>query len=173
LLGVFGYSVAATSWILLFRPVVFATSSPLGGSMAGRIGNRVTAFVGDGILGVGLLVIALGAWQVSLVIVVVGSILQGLGHGLVRPPISASLANSVDETDLGIAAASERMMFQIGSALGITLLTVIYGGVDEPGTFAQTFLVGALLAGLGAVALSFLRPGVYQRVDEIEPPEAA
>ena len=101
----------------------------------------------------------------ALVIVIVGSILQGLGHGLVRPPISASLANSVDETDLGIAAASERMMFQIGSALGITLLTVIYGGVDEPGTFAQTFLVGAVLAGFGAVALSFLRPGVYRAPD--------
>jgi MFS family permease len=162
LLGVFGYSVAATSWILLFRPVVFAAASPLGGTMASRIGNRVTAFVGDGILGVGLLVIALGAWQVSLIVVIVGSILQGLGHGLVRPPISASLANSVDESDLGIAAASERMMFQIGSALGITLLTVIYGGVDEPGTFAQTFVVGAVLAGVGAVALSFLRPGVYR-----------
>jgi MFS family permease len=169
LLGVFGYSVAATSWILLFRPVVFAAASPLGGSMASRYGNSITAFVGDGVLGLGLLVIALGAWRVSLLLVIAGSILQGLGHGLVRPPISASLANSVDESDLGIAAASERMMFQLGSALGITLLTVVYGGVDTPGVFAQTFLVGAALAGVGAVALSFLRPGVYQRPPDPPP----
>jgi MFS family permease len=131
--------------------------------MASRMGNRITAFLGDGVLGFGLVVIALGAWKVSLLLVIVGSVLQGLGHGLVRPPISASIANSVDESDLGIAAASERMMFQIGSALGITLLTVIYAGVDEPVRFAQTFLVGALMAGLGAIALSFLRPGVYRR----------
>lgn len=162
LLGVFGYSVAATSWILLFRPVVFALGSPLGGSMAARVGNRITAFVGDGVLGVGLLVIAYGAWEESLLFVILGSILQGLGHGLVRPPISTALANSVDESDLGIAAASERMMWQVGSALGITLLTIIYGGVDEAGRFAQTFVVGALLAAVGAVALSFLRPGVHR-----------
>jgi branched-subunit amino acid ABC-type transport system permease component len=61
------------------------------------------------------------------------------------------------------------MMFQLGSALGITLLTVVYGGVDTPGVFAQTFLVGAALAGVGAVALSFLRPGVYQRPPDPPP----
>lgn len=162
LLGVFDYSVAATSWILLFRPVVFAIGSPIGGSLAGRLGNRFTAIVGDGVLGGGLLVIALGAWWESLLLVIVGSILQGLGHGLVRPPISTALANSVDEVDLGIAAAAERMMWQVGSALGITLLTIIYGGVDEGGRFALTFVVGAVLAAVGAVALTFLRPGVHR-----------
>jgi MFS family permease len=168
LLGVFGYSVATASWILLVRPVVFAASSPVGGSLAGRVGNRITAVVGDGILGVGLLVIAVGAWQTSIVLVFLGLVLQGFGHGLVRPPISASLANSVDESDLGIAAASERMMFQVGAALGITLLTVIYAGTDTPGTFAEVFVVGAVLAGLGAVVLGFLKPGVYRAADDLE-----
>lgn len=169
MLGLFDYSVAAASWILLVRPLVFAASSPVGGSLAGRLGNRTTAVVGDGILGLGLLVIAVGAWQVSIVTVFLGLVLQGVGHGLVRPPISASLANSVDESDLGIAAASERMMFQIGSALGITLLTVIYAGVDTPATFAETFVVGAVLAGLGAVVLGLLQPGVHRPVRETEP----
>lgn len=163
LLGVFGYSVATASWVLLVRPVVFAASSPVGGSLAGRIGNRTTAVMGDAVLGFGLVVIAVGAWQTSIVAVFIGLVLQGFGHGLVRPPISASLANSVDESDLGIAAASERMMFQVGSALGITLLTVIYAGANTPDTFAEVFVVGALLAGAGAVVLGFLRPGVYRR----------
>lgn len=77
---------------------------------------------------------------------VIGSVMQGLGHGFNRPSISASLANSVPQADLGIAAASERMLFQVGASFGITVLTVIYGGTGRPGDFATAYVVGAVLA---------------------------
>jgi predicted MFS family arabinose efflux permease len=162
LIGVFGYSIAATSWVLLIRPVIFAASSPLGGAVSERWGERRTAVLGDGTLAVGLLILGVGAVQESVAVVMVGFVLQGLGHGLVRPPMSASLANSVVEHDLGIAAAAERMMFQVGAALGITVLTAVYGGNDEASAFVAAFGVGALLALAGMVAVSFLQSGHHQ-----------
>jgi MFS family permease len=114
--------------------------------------------LGSTVLAAGMAVIGAGAWWESIVVVMLGFALQGLGHGLTRPPVSASLANSVDEANLGIAAASERMMFQVGSTLGITLLVIISAGSHEPGPFTAAFLVGAAI-GLAAVAVvSLLRP---------------
>ena len=79
-----------------------------------------------------------------------------------RPPIIASLANSVHERDLGIAGAAERMMWQVGSAFGITLLTIVYANDPSPSSFFTVFGVGALLGLLSTVAITFLRPEVYR-----------
>ena len=62
------------------------------------------------------------------------------------------MSNSVDEADLGIAAAAQRMAFQVGSALGISTLTSIYGGTEQASDFLTAYLVGA---GIGAMALVF------------------
>jgi MFS family permease len=170
LIGVFDYSVAQTSWVLLIRPVVFAASSPLGGWLAARIGNRTTAVLGDAILGAGLLVLAGGAATTSLAVVMGGLVLQGLGHGIVRPPVSTSLANSVDESDLGIAAAAERMSFQVGSSFGITLLTVVYANADTSASFVRVFGVATLLAAMSLIAVSFLRRGVVRSAADVLSP---
>jgi MFS family permease len=164
----FGYSIAVTSWMLLIRPVAFAAASPIGGFTAGRLGNRNTAVLGNGMLATGLFVIGLGAFLESVLVVLAGFVLQGVGEGIMRPPLTASLANSVLERDLGIAAASERMMWQVGSAFGITLLTTVYANDPTPSSFLVTFSIGALLAAFGAAATGFLRPGSYQaRADEV------
>ena len=89
---------------------------------------------------------------VIVALVVAALVLQGIGNGTAQPTITATLSNSVDEADLGVAAAAQRMSFQVGSAMGITVLTSIYGGTEQASDFLTAYLVGA---GLGLVALVF------------------
>lgn len=164
----FAYGEAAAAGFLIVRPLMFALSSPVGGTVAHRRGNRFGAVAGCLALAAGLAGLALGAALESiLVVVLVGFVLQGVGYGLLRPPIPTALANSVDQDSLGVAAAAERLMGQMGFAFGVTALVSVYGGVVEPGRFTVAFGVAVVLALLAAVASSFMHRGPV--LDSIDP----
>jgi hypothetical protein len=100
-----------------------------------------------------------GSATKSLAIVVgLGFLLQGIGYGFLRPPITTALTNSVEQQDFGLAAASERLMGQIGVAFGITTMVAVYAGdVDR---FATGFVVGAVLAIVASAICLAMRPGL-------------
>lgn len=158
-LGVFGFSVTATSSFLLIRTISLTVGSPIGGRLGVRFGERSAALAGSGVMTLGLLCIALGAARVSAPTMAVGLILQGLGHGFAQPPLTSAALGAVPEADLGIAAATNRLTGQVGVAFGITALTMVYGGQNEPLAFARAFSFGAALA-----ALSFVLALPMQRV---------
>jgi hypothetical protein len=84
---------------------------------------------------------------------------QGAGHGLSQPSITSAIARSVPVSQLGVAAAANRLAGQGGASFGIAALTILYGGVAEPGVFAETFAAGAALAAAStATALWIGRP---------------
>jgi MFS family permease len=144
----FDYSLTSAVPILSIRPALFAVASPLGGRLTGRAGTRTAALTG----------LAIGAAASSLLIVIVaGFLLQGIGFGLLRPAISTALADGVEEGDLGVASAAERLTGQVGVAFGITVLATVYGG--EIDGFPLAFAVGAAFALAGAVASLGLRSG--------------
>jgi MFS family permease len=154
----FDFSLTGAVPILTVRPILFAAMSPVGGRLALRYGNRATAITGCIALAIGLLALAVGSAAKSLALVVgVGFLFQGIGYGFLRPPISTALANSVEQHDLGIAAATERLMGQIGVAFGITMLAAIYGGREDG--FAAGFVVGLVFAVLGALTCLPMRRG--------------
>lgn len=150
--SVFALSVSATSLVMLLRPASFAITSPVGGSVATRIGERPVAMFGSVAIAAALVLLGLGGTSDLLWLVIVGLVVQGIGNGTAQPTITATMSNSVDEHDLGIAAAAQRMAFQVGSALGISTLTSIYGGTENASDFLTAYLVGA---GIGAMALLF------------------
>lgn len=143
---VLGYSLAQTAFVMILRPLTFSLSSPIGGQLATRIGERVNATLGTGMMTAALVVFAIGSLQRSLALVVAGLVLQGVGNGVARPSLTASLTNAVDDSDVGIAAASNRMLHQIGASFGIAVLTAVYGGGRAPGPFARAYVVGSVLA---------------------------
>jgi EmrB/QacA subfamily drug resistance transporter len=163
--NVFGYSVSAISLLMLIRPLVFSASSPIGGSLATRIGERPVAVFGAAAVTGALLLFALGARTESIALIVAGLALQGVGNGTAQPPLNATLANSVDEHNLGIASAAQRMAFQIGSSMGITVLTAVYGGDGEASSFSRAYVVGALLGGCAVLAASAIRSTPRGRTD--------
>jgi EmrB/QacA subfamily drug resistance transporter len=155
----FDYSLTGAVPILTVRPILFAAASPAGGRLAQRFGNRITATVGCAVMSVGLVALAMGSATKSLAIVVgLGFLLQGIGYGFLRPPITTALTNSVEQQDFGLAAASERLMGQIGVAFGITTMVAVYAGdVDR---FATGFVVGAVLAIVASAICLAMRPGL-------------
>lgn len=155
--SVFAYSVSTTALIMLVRPLSFSVTSPVGGAIATRIGERPVALFGTASIALALTLLGFGTNAGMVAVVVVALILQGIGNGTAQPTITATLSNSVDEEDLGVAAAAQRMTFQVGSALGITTLTAVYGGTEVASDFLTAYLVGAGLGVAAFVFASFVR----------------
>ena len=156
-IGVFDYSIMATSGIMLMRTISLTIASPLGGRMGARVGERRTALFGCAVMTVGLLVVSLGAFLVSIPFMGVGLILQGLGHGFAQPPLTSAAVGAVPDADLGIASATNRLTSQLGVAFGITTLMVVYAGQNEPEAFARAFLAAAGLSVLSLVAALWMQ----------------
>jgi MFS family permease len=164
----FDFSLTSAVPILSIRPALFAITSPLGGRLTGRASTRTASLAGHLTLAAGLTGLAVGAAASSLLIVVVaGFLLQGIGFGLLRPAISTALADGVEESDLGVASAAERLTGQVGVAFGITVLATVYG--SEIDRFPLAFAVGAAFALAGAVASLGLRS---DHPEHAPPPDA-
>lgn len=139
--GVFGLSLSTTALLMILRPLSFSLSSPIGGRLAVGVGERTSAVAGTAMVGGALGLFALGAAVEVLVLAAAALVLQGVGNGVFRPSLTASMANAVPEADLGIAAATQRMFQEIGAALGITLLVSVQGGTDAG--FPRAYVIGA------------------------------
>ncbi len=153
-----GFSVTAVSYIMLMRTASLTVSSPLGGWLGERMGERWASLFGCGLMTVSLMLIAWAGYRGDLVAFAIGLIGQGAGHGLSQPSITAAISRSVDDSDLGIAAAANRLLGQAGAAFGIAALTLAYGGVNEPSAFGLAFAAGALLSGVSVVTAVFIGP---------------
>jgi EmrB/QacA subfamily drug resistance transporter len=156
LLGIFRFSISTAAAIMLLRTLTLTLSSPLGGQLGSRFGERRAALLGSAVITVSLLVIATGVAELSLTAVAVGLVLQGLGHGLGLPSLNSAVASSVPDRDLGIASAVNRLVAQVGTAFGIATLTTVYGGSNTGGAFGLAFLVGAGFSVLSVFAAGFM-----------------
>jgi DHA2 family multidrug resistance protein-like MFS transporter len=121
-----------------------------------RIGERTNALIGTVMMTAAMVAFAFSALQASVFLVITGLVLQGVGNGVARPSLTASLTNAVSESDVGIASASNRMLHQIGASFGIAVLTAIYGGSRAGTDFARAHFVGALFGVFSALAAAFV-----------------
>jgi MFS family permease len=157
LLEIFGFSISQAAGIMLLRTMTLTLASPFGGRLGMRVGERRAAVTGSVLLTASLGLIAWSAWADVFPGLAAGLVLQGLGHGLALPSLNSAIANSVPERDLGIASASSRLTGTMGTAFGITVLTLVYGGVNEGPAFLRAFLAGAGFAFLSLAAAFFMR----------------
>ena len=155
------YGETRTSVVSIARPLCFAIAGPIAGRVALRVGERNSAVFGT------LCVVAsmVGLAQVTggsgdaLIVASLG--LSGVGMGATSPSMAASIANAVDENDLGVAGAAQQMMTQIAAVVGIQILqTVQTARVDTvglDGSYSAAYLVGAGAAACAAVTAAFVR----------------
>ena len=166
LLELFRFSISQAAGFMLMRTLTLTVASPLGGRLGERIGERGAALCGASVMTGALIVIAVGTASESLVGVGAGLILQGLGHGLGLPSLTSAVANAVPERDLGIASAANRLTGQVGTAFGITALTIVYGGDNTGSGLGAAFGLGAGLAMLSVFATVFMRRGLPAPADD-------
>ncbi len=153
-----GYSATTVSFIVLSRTATLMLTSPIGGRLGERMGERWASVFGCSLMTLGLVLVAWAALEQNVAIFILGLIGQGAGHGLSQPSITAAIAHSVSEADLGIAAGVNRLMGQGGAAFGITILTLAYGGVKSPDAFSLAFGAGAILSVLSIATARLMGP---------------
>ncbi len=142
----FDFSVTQASLLMVLRTASLTMASPFGGSMGERFGERAASVFGGAVMTAALLGIAWGAYTSDLLVFGIGLVGQGVGHGLSQPSITSAVARSVEESELGVASAANRLAGQGGASFGIAALTIVYGGVAEPAVFGLAFGLGAALA---------------------------
>ena len=116
----------ASAALLIARPLAFAIAGPLAGYVAVRVGERPSAVVGARVRGGVDGRARRPSRPARRDLVIIGALaLSGVGLGCSSPALAASIANAVDERDLGVAGASQQMMTQLGVVLGIQVMQTV------------------------------------------------
>jgi len=156
-----GLGPSAIALMLIPRPLIFAVSGPVAGALVPRVGTRFFAFFGAACMTLSLGILAVVSTDPSTGWVVLAIAISGIGMGSAQPAIATSVANSVDHGDLGVAGASQQLVGQVGSSLGMNLLDSIQvsrsATIPVASSFGQTYAVGAVVSAVGMVLAMALR----------------
>lgn len=147
----FGYSVSIIALVLLARPLVYSVASPLGGRLAGTVGERVMILSGSILMVASMAAWVVGARWVSMPMILIGLVLSGLAMGLASPSYATTVAAAVDDGDLGIANAMGATVMNIGMLTGIQTMFLVLGDGRSPNDFGMVFLFGGIVAAIGIV----------------------
>ena len=155
------YGETRTSILSIARPLAFAIAGPIAGRVALRVGERNSAVFGTSCVVVSMVGLAQVTGGTSDAFIVAALGMSGIGMGATSPSMAASIANAVDEHDLGIAGAAQQMMSQIAAVVGIQILqTVQAARVDAVGvaeSYSLAYLVGGAAAACAIVTAAFVR----------------
>jgi MFS family permease len=161
---VYGLTVSESGFVSIVRPLTFAIAGPVAGWLALRIGERTAGVSGSVFILASMAIFALAAAgadaTTTLVPVLAALALSGVGMGAASPAMAASVANAVDDRDLGIAGASQQMVSTLGVVTGTQVLfTVQQAQVDGglAGSYGAAYLVGGIGAAMAVVAAVFVR----------------
>jgi MFS family permease len=156
----FGYTAAQTSRVIIARPMSFALIGPFAGRLAARVGERgLGAFGAVSIVASMLVLTRIGpgspTWLAAFALGV-----AGLGMGAAAPAMTATVANTVARSDLGVAGAAQQMLQQVGLVIGIQGLQAVQVSLEPRGVAASyqvAFGIGAGVAAVGVVTALLVR----------------
>jgi MFS family permease len=159
--SVFGYPETRVGGLMIARPLAFAIAGPLAGYVAVRVGERASAVVGSAFVVASMVALSSVSPGSSDLVILGALALSGIVLGCSSPALSASIANAVDERDLGVAGAFQQMVTQLGVVIGIqvmqTVAVVREASAGEVGAYGEAYLVGGLAAALGLVCAVFVQ----------------
>jgi EmrB/QacA subfamily drug resistance transporter len=150
-------AVQTTPWTL--APMIVA---PLAGIIAPRVGTRILVVVGLALEAIAMFWIAFTMTAtIPYIDLVAPFIVAGVGMGLVFAPVSTAVLATMSERDHAKASGTNSTMREIGTALGIAVLTAVFtgaGGQLTPTGYVDAavpaVIVGAaVLAGSALLAL--------------------
>jgi len=133
--------------------------APVAGIVAGRTGPRPVLLAGLASSAAGLALIAANTRPGTAYLdLVPGLLLAGIGMSLVFAPSATAVLADLGTADHATASSTNNTLREIGVALGVVLLTLVFernGGSLTPGGFVDG-TPDAVYAGAGAVALAGL-----------------
>lgn len=162
-----GMSPETISLIMIPRPLTFAIAGPVAGMLAMRVTARSTVVTGMVSLVLSMAMFAWVAPDPGTAVVVVALTLSGIGIGAAQPRVAASVANAVDDQDLGVAGATQQLFAQVGTAIGMNLLETVQVAARPSaglgGSYRIAYGVGTLASMIGLVIATRMR-------DRTDPP---
>ena len=166
--AVWGWSALRAGLAFAPGPLMVPPVAILAGRLARRVGPGVLTVVGSLAAAVGAVswVVGVGVRPDYLTALLPGSLLVGIGVGLVMPTLTAAAATALPPHRFATGSAVISMARQVGSTLGVAVLVVLLG---SPRTTAQTLAayqrgwafvaVASLAAALAGLALVRRRSG--------------
>jgi EmrB/QacA subfamily drug resistance transporter len=157
----FGFGETRIGFFVLARPLCFSITAPVAGYLAVRVGERLAAVTGTLAVVGSMLAFASITPRAGDLFIIGALALSGVGLGMAQPSISSSVANAVDEEQLGIASAAQQLVTQVGVVAGIQLMSTIQAAREGPdglvGSFRAAYLLGAAGCFAGVDCATFLR----------------
>jgi EmrB/QacA subfamily drug resistance transporter len=160
---VFGQSAAKAGLTVIARPLAFSIVAPLAGYLAARIGSRTTAVTGGIVLVGSMVVFGLAGHTSGVPIVVAALTLSGVGLGMSSPSVAASVANAVDDDDLGSASSALQLVGQLGTVAGIQVLETVQTTRARSAGLLGSFHDAYFAGGIAAVAAAVCAVGLLAR----------
>ncbi len=164
----FGFGVSVAAALMLTRTASLTAASPVGGQIAARYGERFGTVLGGFIQACGLLLVGAGVYLMSLPLLMLGLVTQGVGHGFAQPPMTSVLATAVPASLFGTASGVSRLVGQVGAAFGISFFGVMLTYPDDVLSVPAIFAIG------GAIAFVAMIPALAMsmRHRQADPPHA-
>jgi EmrB/QacA subfamily drug resistance transporter len=160
----FHYGETKTGLLSIARPLAFSLTAPAAGYLAVRWGERLA-----GIVGCVFVIASMLAWSqvdpgASNWAVMGALALAGVGLGVSSPSMAASVANAVDDENLGIAGAAQQLLTQVGIVTGIQMAETVQAARESAVGRVASFHEAYVL--VGAVCLAGVACAVFVRSDE-------
>jgi len=159
LTDVLGYSTTKTGLVSIARPIAFSIVGPLAGYFVLKFGERLMGMFGSLMLFGSMMLLAAVTASSSMAFIEVALVFSGIGMGACAPAMIASLANSVDRADLGIAGAASQTVTQIGVVAGMQLLLTAQTAKSASmgaASYGFAYHLGAFAAIVALVAAAFV-----------------
>ena len=152
-----GLSPQSAGVILLIQPVLMTLLSPLAGRVSDRVEPRLVASTGMALTSLALVLFARLGTTSPLGAVALGLVLIGVGFGLFSSPNTNAVMSAVEARSYGVAAATLGTMRQVGQALSMSVVALVFAQVmgsgrivreNAPLILASTHVIFSLLASL-------------------------
>ncbi len=108
---------------LLRMTVMIPIGAFAGGWLVGRIGCRPIGALGAALTAIGFLVMHSWSVQINWTVLTIGTIITGLGFGLIVAPISTTALNTTSIQRFGTASAVVTALRMVGMILGLAVLS--------------------------------------------------
>lgn len=155
----FGYTAARTGLVTIARPAMFSLTGPSAGWFSERFGQKSLAMAGAGFVALSMALLSRFTPDQTIWYVAVALGIAGVGAGMVSPALTAAVANSVEDEDLGVAGAAQQMLQQVGLVVGIQALQAVQAAAEPNGEIASyqtAFTVATVIAIAGLATASFV-----------------
>jgi hypothetical protein len=181
LTGVWHESVLRAGFMLAPGPLMAGLTAFPGGVLGARFGHRAVGTVGSLLFAAGgvFWITHLGADPDFVGAYLPGSVLTGVGVGLMLPSLGGAATAPLPPERFATGTALYAMTRQIGVALGVACLVAIVGSASAPGVaafrhawvfmIACSLVAGLVLQGIGTRATETADAGAVPLDGEAEP----